>query len=125
MPVACPYQDMAILIRSRMTLPIISQELTRANIPVYDTTKFADFMKSDVMTDTLNFLKVFTNPKDIYAFLGIIDRPKQGIGPGTIAKLQEYANKHNQGLVEYLLSKEIKELTTCPSQEDREVRKDL
>lgn len=106
-----PYQDMAILIRSRMTLPIISQELTRANIPVYDTTKFADFMKSDVMTDTLNFLKVFTNPKDIYAFLGIIDRPKQGIGPGTIAKLQEYANKHNQGLVEYLLSKEIKELT--------------
>ena len=54
---------------------------------------------------------MFTNPKDIYAFLGIIDRPKQGIGPGTIAKLQEYANKHNQGLVEYLLSKEIKELT--------------
>lgn len=105
------YSDMAILIRSRMTLPKISQELTRANIPVYDTTKFADFMKSDVMTDTLNFLKVFTNPKDIYAFLGIIDRPKQGIGPTTIAKLQEYAMKHNQGLVEYLLSKEIKELT--------------
>lgn len=106
-----PYHDMAILIRSRMTLPSISQALTRANIPVYDTTKFADFMKSEVMTDTLNFLKVFTNPKDIYAFLGIIDRPKQGIGPTTIAKLQEYATKHNQGLVEYLLSKEIKELT--------------
>lgn len=106
-----PYRNMAILIRSRMTLPSISQALTRANIPVYDTTKYADFMKSDVMTDTLNFLKVFTNPKDIYAFLGIIDRPKQGIGPTTITKLQEYAAKHNQGLVEYLLSKEIKELT--------------
>lgn len=105
------YRDMAILIRSRMTLPKISQALTRANIPVYDTTKYADFMKSDVMTDTLNFLKVFTNPKDIYAFLGIIDRPKQGIGPTTIAKLQDYAAKHNLGLVEYLLSKEIKELT--------------
>ena len=106
-----PYSEMAILIRSRMTLPSISQALTRANIPVYDTTKYADFMKSEVMTDTLNFLKVFTNPKDIYAFLGIIDRPKQGIGPTTITKLQEYAAKHNQGLVEYLLSKEIKELT--------------
>ena len=106
-----PYKDMAILIRSRMTLPNISQTLTRANIPVFDTTKYADFMKSEVMTDTLNFLKVFTNPKDIYAFLGIIDRPKQGIGPAAIAKLQTYADKHNQGLVEYLLSKEVKELT--------------
>lgn len=106
-----PYSEMAILIRSRMTLPSISQALTRANIPVYDTTKYADFMKSEVMTDTLNYLKVFTNPKDIYAFLGIIDRPKQGIGPVAFAKLQEYAAKHNQGLVEYLLSKEIKELT--------------
>ena len=106
-----PYQDMAILIRSRMTLPTISTELTRAKIPVYDTTKYADFMKSEVMTDTLNFLKVFTNPKDVYAFLGVIDRPKQGIGPTTLNKLQEYAEKHNMGLVEYLLSKEIKELT--------------
>lgn len=106
-----PYKNMAILIRSRMTLPNISQTLTRANIPVFDTTKYADFMKSEVMTDTLNFLKVFTNPKDIYAFLGIIDRPKQGIGPAAIAKLQTYADKHKQGLVEYLLSKEVKELT--------------
>lgn len=106
-----PYREMAILIRSRMTLPNISQALTRANIPVYDTTKYADFMRSEVMTDTLNFLKVFTNPKDIYAFLGILDRPKQGIGPTTVAKLQEYADKHNLGLVEYLLSKEITELT--------------
>lgn len=106
-----PYKDMAVLIRSRMTLPSISQALTRAGIPVFDTTKYADFMRSEVMTDTLNFLKVFTNPKDIYAFLGIIDRPKQGIGPAAIAKLQTYADKRNQGLVEYLLSKEVKELT--------------
>lgn len=106
-----PYKDMAILIRSRMTLPSISQALTRAGIPVFDTTKYADFMRSEVMTDTLNFLKVFTNPKDIYAFLGIIDRPKQGIGPAAITKLQTYADKRNQGLVEYLLSKEVNELT--------------
>lgn len=105
------WSDMAILLRSRMTLPSISRALTEAHIPVYDTTRFADFMKSDVMIDTLNYLKVFVNPKDIYAFLGIIDRPKQGIGPAAIAKLQSYADKHHQGLVEYLLSKNTKELT--------------
>ena len=105
------WSDMAILLRSRMTLPSISRALTEAHIPVYDTTKFADFMKSEVMVDTLNYLKIFINPKDIYAFLGIIDKPKQGIGPKTIAKLQSYADKHHQGLIEYLLSKNTKELT--------------
>lgn len=105
------WPDIAILIRSRMTLPEISRELTRAKIPVFDTTKYADFMKSDVMVDTLNFLKVFVNPKDIYAFMGVIDRPKQGIGPATLAKLQEYADKRQMSLVEYLLSKDVKDLT--------------
>ena len=106
-----PWSDMAILIRSRMTLAGISKKMAEAKIPVYDTTRYADFMKSEVMLDTLNFLKVFVNPKDIYAFMGVIDRPKQGIGPTTLAKLQEYADKRNVGLVEYLLSKDVSELT--------------
>lgn len=105
------WYDIAVLIRSRMTLPEISKELTRAKIPVYDTTKYADFMKSDVMVDTLNFLKVFVNPKDIYAFMSVIDRPKQGIGPATLAKIQEYADKKQVSIVEYLLSKDVSELT--------------
>lgn len=105
------WYDIAILIRSRMTLPEISKELTRAGIPVFDTTKYADFMKSDVMLDTLNFLKVFVNPKDVYAFMGVIDRPKQGIGPVTLQKIQEYADKRQVSIVEYLLSKDVSELT--------------
>lgn len=105
------WSDMAVLIRSRMTLTEISHKLSEAKIPVYDTTKYADFMKSDVMVDTLNFLKVFVNPKDIYAFMGVIDRPKQGIGPTTLAKLQEYADRKQLSIVEYLLSKDVSELT--------------
>lgn len=105
------WYDMAVLIRSRMTLTEISHKLSEAKIPVCDTTKYADFMKSDVMVDTLNFLKVFVNPKDIYAFMGVIDRPKQGIGPATLTKLQEYADKRQLSLVEYLLSKDVSELT--------------
>ena len=106
-----PWSDMAILIRSRMTLAGISKKMAEAKIPVYDATRYADFMKSEVMLDTLNFLKVFVNPKDIYAFMGVIDRPKQGIGPTILVKLQEYADKRNVGLVEYLLSKDVSELT--------------
>ena len=105
------YRDMAILIRSRITLPAISHALTKGKIPVNDTTKYADFMRSEVVTDILNYFKVFTNPKDIYAFLGIINTPKQGIGPTRIQALQEQADKHKLGLVEYLLSPHTDDLT--------------
>lgn len=106
-----PYDKMAILIRSRMSLPSISHALSKARIPVNDTTKYADFMRSEVVTDILNYFKVFSNPKDVYAFLGIINTPKQGIGPAKVKLLQSHAEKHNMGVVEFLLSSYTEELT--------------
>lgn len=100
----CEYSDFAILIRSRMTLHSISKALNLAKLPVNDTTKMADFMKSSVVKDMLNYLKVFVNPKDVYAFIGIINAPKQGIGTETMKKLQAHAENHELGIVEYLLS---------------------
>ena len=106
-----PYEEMAILIRSRMALPILNQQLQLAGIPLNDTTRFADFMKSDVMVDMMNFLKIFTNPKDIYAFMATLDRPKRGIGPAALQKLEIMAKQHDQSLVEFVLSENIDKLT--------------
>lgn len=106
-----PYEDMAILVRSRMALPILNQQLQLANIPLHDTTKFADFMKSEVMVDMMNFLKIFTNPKDIYAFMATLDRPKRGIGPVALNKLEMSAKKCDQSLVEFILSDNVNTLT--------------
>lgn len=106
-----PYEDMAILVRSRMALPILNQQLQLSGIPLNDTTKFADFMKSEVMVDMMNFLKIFTNPKDIYAFMATLDRPKRGIGPVTLEKLEMTAKKHDQSLVEFILSDNVDKLT--------------
>lgn len=103
--------DIAILVRSRTAMASINMELGKQKIPVNDTTKFADFMASDVMVDTLNFLKMYTNPKDIYAFLAVLDRPKRGIGAVSIKKLQEKARSHDMGIMEYLMSSFISELT--------------
>lgn len=102
--------EIAILVRSRMSIASINMALQKSKIPINDTTKFADFMKSDVMRDTLNFIKIFTNPKDIYAFMGILDRPKRGLGVKAIQTLQENAAKHTLSVVEYLLSEHISEL---------------
>ena len=105
------YKDIAILVRSRMAIPAINKMLGKTKIPVNDTTKFADFMKSDVMVDTLNFIKIFTNPKDIYAFMAVLDRPKRGIGPKAIQTLQENAAAHALSVIEYLLSDHIESLS--------------
>jgi DNA helicase-2/ATP-dependent DNA helicase PcrA len=63
------------------------------------------------MRDTLNFIKVFTNPKDIYAFMSIIDRPKRGLGTVALKKLQDKAIEHTMSIIEYLLSEHINDLT--------------
>lgn len=105
------YNEMAILVRSRLAIPAINQALGKTKIPVNDTTQFADFMKSDVMTDTLNFIKIFTNPKDIYAFMAVLDRPKRGIGPKAVKTLQQNAAEHGLSVIEYLLSEHIHDLT--------------
>lgn len=106
-----PANEIAILVRSRMSIASINMELQKQKIAVNDTTKFADFMKSDEMRDTLNFIKVFTNPKDIYAFMSIIDRPKRGLGAVALKKLQDKSIEHNMSIIEYLLSDHINELT--------------
>lgn len=103
--------EIAILVRSRMAITSINLALQKEKIVVNDTTKFADFMNSDVMVDTLNFIKIFTNPKDIFAFMSVLDRPKKGIGPKAMDTLIQKAEEHNMGIIEFLLSEYVSELT--------------
>ena len=104
-------QEIAILVRSRTAITSMNLELAKSNIKVNDTTKFADFMNSDVMIDTLNFVKIFTNPRDIYAFMAVLDRPKRGIGAKALETLRANAFNHKLGIIEYLLSEHVSELT--------------
>lgn len=106
-----PYEEIAILVRSRMVLPVLNKRLQLAGIPLNDTTRFADFMKSEVMVDMLNFIKIFTNPKDIYAFMATLDRPKRGIGPKALQTLEMTAKRHEQSIIEFILSENIDTLT--------------
>lgn len=103
--------EIAILVRSRMAITSINLALQKEKIIVNDTTKFADFMNSDVMVDTLNFIKIFTNPKDVFAFMSVLDRPKKGIGPKAMDTLIQKAEEYNVGIIEFLLSEYVTELT--------------
>lgn len=105
------YKDMAVLVRSRLQMTALNRALAQSKIPVNDTTSFGDLMKAEVVVDSLNFLKVYTNPKDIFAFLAVIDRPKRGIGPKALQKIEEAAKNRNMGLVEFVISPHIEDLT--------------
>lgn len=103
--------EIAILVRSRMSIASINLALQRDKITVNDTTRFADFMNSDVMVDTLNFVKIFTNPKDVFAFMSILDRPARGIGPKAVDTLLAKAEEHKMGIIEFIMSEHVSELT--------------
>lgn len=104
------HSEIAILVRSRMAVPAINDRLVRSKLPVNDTTKFADFMNSDVMVDTLNFIKIFTNPRDIYAFMAVLDRPKRGLGPKALETLINNAEELDLSIIEYIMSPAVDDL---------------
>lgn len=103
--------DIAVLVRNRLIPPEFKTTLLNHNIPLNDTTKSADFIKSDTVKDIFSFLKILVNPKDIYSFMHTIDRPKKGIGPKTLEKIKETASEYNMNLVEFVLSEQVDVLT--------------
>lgn len=107
-----PYNKMAILARSRISIAPFLASLShfKTNIEFNDLTNSADILNSDPVIDTLNYLKILVNPKDLYAFLAIIDRPKRGIGDKAIQLLINLASQNKQSLIEFVLSDNIKQL---------------
>ena len=105
-----PYKKMAVLVRSRLALGPFKNETKKQKIPFNDLTHYADILESDTMIDVLNYLKVLSNPKDIYAFLSILDRPKRGIGQQKIELMKQKAEQHKQTLIEFVLSDNLQDI---------------
>lgn len=102
-----PYNKIAVLIRSRLVLPSLKKEMMSLKLPINDTTHYADIMDSETMTDILDFLKILTNPKDIYAFMAILDKPKKNIGPQKLELIRNLAAKNGMSEVEFVLSDKL------------------
>ena len=115
-------EDIALIVPSRTVVAVLKQALVQAQIPTKDLTKFADFLSSDVVTDTLNYLRIYIDPKDSYAFLSIINTPSRKIGAKAIDKLMNEAQKHNMGIIEYVLSNHINSLSKGLKESLQQVR---
>ncbi len=91
------YRDYAILYRGNFQARPFEKVLREHNIPYHLSGGQSFFDRAEVK-DTLAYLRLLANPDDDAAFLRIINTPRREIGPATLEKLGEYANRRGVSL---------------------------
>ncbi|MBZ6526869.1 DNA helicase PcrA [Aerococcaceae bacterium DSM 111021] len=91
--------DYAILYRTQAQSRNLEDQLLKANLP-YKIVGGLKFYSRKEIQDTLAYLRLINNLADNLSFNRIINVPKRGIGPTSIAKLAEFADSLNLGWFE-------------------------
>ncbi|MDQ1404025.1 MAG: ATP-dependent helicase UvrD/PcrA [Actinomycetota bacterium] len=86
--------DQAIFYRTNAQSRVFEERLTREGIPykVVGGTRFYDRRE---VKDMLAYLRALTNPTDEVSLKRVVNVPKRGVGDASIAKLDDWANRHN------------------------------
>ncbi|KAI8342527.1 P-loop containing nucleoside triphosphate hydrolase protein, partial [Chlamydoabsidia padenii] len=94
-------KDIAILFRMNFLTLNFENALNRERIPyiLVGGTRFLDRME---VKDVLGYLSFFYNPRDVSAFIRLINVPKRGLGDVSVKKIQSVAAAQNWTLVEAL-----------------------
>jgi len=87
------YQDFTILYRTHAQSRIIEEEFVRRGIP-YRIVSGLRFYDRKEIKDLLAYLRLVANPYDNYSLKRIINVPKRGIGPTTVAKIEQFASEN-------------------------------
>lgn len=93
------YSDLAVLYRTNAQSRAFEEMFMKFGIPyqIIGGLKFYDRME---IKDILGYLRVLYNPDDDINLMRIINKPKRGIGAGTLGKVQDYAEYYNISLYE-------------------------
>lgn len=81
--------DFAILYRTNFQSRVFEQELRLRDIPLYVVGGYRFFDRREVR-DMIAYLRLLANPKDEVSLRRVINRPRRGIGEGTLEKLNAY-----------------------------------
>ncbi|MFD1472750.1 DNA helicase PcrA [Companilactobacillus mishanensis] len=107
------YGDFAILYRTNAQSRVFEEKLMQSSIP-YKIVGGHKFYDRKEIKDVLAYLRLVANPEDSMSFQRVINVPKRGIGPGTIEKLQTFANEHNWSLLEAAQNIDLSPLAAKP-----------
>lgn len=97
------YSDIVILYRTNAQSRVFESELLKSNIPFRIVGSFYFYSRKEIK-DLLAYLRLVHNHNDDISLLRAINTPKRGIGPKSIASLEEKASLNNISLFEAINS---------------------
>ena len=97
----CRWDEMAVFYRTNAQSRAVEEVLVEANIPyqIIGGTRFYDRRE---IKDALAYLRVMVNPADAVSLRRALNTPKRGVGDGSVAKLDAWADAHGLTLMEAL-----------------------
>jgi DNA helicase-2/ATP-dependent DNA helicase PcrA len=93
-----PWDGVAVFYRTNAQSRVLEDALRRGRIP-YVIVGGVRFYERKEIRDTLAYLRLIVNPADDVAFRRAIGAPARGIGPGTLARLDEEATRRSRPLL--------------------------
>jgi DNA helicase-2/ATP-dependent DNA helicase PcrA len=93
-----PWDGVAIFYRINAQSRVLEDALRRARIP-YTVVGGVRFYERREIKDLLAYLRLVVNPGDDLAFRRAIQTPARGIGPTTLARLEEAARRQGRPLL--------------------------
>ncbi len=89
-----PYNEMAILYRVNPQSRLFEDVCLRYNLP-FTVVGSQEFYDRKEVKDAIAMLRVCLNPLDEVGLRRIVNVPPRGIGPTTLAKISDHAEKHS------------------------------
>lgn len=86
------YRDFVVLYRTNAQSRVLEEVFMRHGIP-YKIVGGIRFYERKEIKDMLAYLRVIANPADTVSLLRIVNIPQRQIGPKTLEKLQDFANR--------------------------------
>ena len=108
----CKYSDFAVLYRGNYQAKLVEIKLQTQSIP-YEITGGQSFYAKTEIKDVMAYLRLVINTDDDNALLRIINTPRRQIGPTTLERLGDYANK--RGLSMYAAIDEVALSASMPA----------
>ena len=102
------FKDYAVLYRGNFQSRLLELKLQHHGIPYHINGGTSFFARAEVK-DIMSYLRLLINQDDDNAFLRIVNTPKREIGPSTLEKLGNYANKHHVSMYQATQEKALEE----------------
>ncbi len=97
------WDEMAVFYRTNAQSRAMEELLMEAGVPyqIIGGTRFYDRRE---IKDSLAYLRVTVNPDDAVSLRRALNTPKRGVGDGSVAKLEAWAEAHGLTLMDALLN---------------------